>query len=341
MYSLLNIGVLRARVAVVMAAIGLISAVALGAGFPLFADTEAAGPSEVLVTSEGATIEVYTNQVSAEAVYQVLKANAANLDEIGPTLTITIDEYADAGSGYASYSANSSGQFSSRIKLVAESFVIAPNRNMGHEYGHIHGWYWRWELAGSSWDPYLEARGLLSDQRLESNYAWRAKEIYAEDYRQLLASPEAWEESRYQFNVDIPLATEVSGLQEFLCTTWQGRAASDWYRCSGAPAPGPTPTPEPTPTPTPEPTQTPTPTPTPTATPTPEPTSTPTPTPSPTPDDGSETVTLANGWRKFVAPISGATDVTVYWGKRKVPVNLVIAGQAYKAKGPVTITISQ
>ena len=338
MYSLLNIGVLRARVAVVTAAIGLISAVALGAGFPLLSDTEAAGPNEVFVSPEGVTIEVYTNQVSAEAVYQALKANAANLDEIGPTLTITIDEYADAGSGYASYSASSSGQFISRIKLVAESFVIAPNRNMGHEYGHIHGWYWRWEVAGSSWDPYLEARGLLSDRRLDRNYAWLTKEIYAEDYRQLLAAPEAWEESPYQFNVDIPLATEVSGLQEFLCTTWQGRAANDWYRCSGAPAPGPTPAPEPTPTPTPDPTPTPTTAPTPVATPAPEPTPTPTPeptptpTPTPTPDDGSVTITIANGWRSFVAPISGATDVTVYWGKRKIPVNLVVAGQTYRPR---------
>jgi hypothetical protein len=52
------------------------------------------------------------------------------------------------------------------------------------------------------------------------------------------------------------------------------------------------------------------------------------------------TVTLANGWRSFVAPITGATDVTVHWGKRKIPVDIVVATQTYKVKGPVTIIIT-
>jgi hypothetical protein len=52
------------------------------------------------------------------------------------------------------------------------------------------------------------------------------------------------------------------------------------------------------------------------------------------------TVTLRSGWRSFIAPITGATDVTVYWGKRKIPVDIVVATQTYKVKGPVTITIT-
>src|SRR3990172_311529 len=332
----------KARIVTAVAAASLVGALALMSVMLTSTRGQAATPNEVLVTPEGVRIEIYPNLVKARDVADVLKANAASLSEIGPSLTITIDEYADAGAGYASY--NAGGGFSARIKFVAESFVLAPNRNMGHEYGHVYGWYYRWKLWSGSWSSYLQARGLLGNPRLDSNYAWDVDEIFAEDYRQLLASPQAWQESLYQFNSEIPLASQVPGLQQFLCETWAGKTTNDWYRCSGSTQPEPTPTATPSPTPTPTPTPTSTPTPTPTPTPTQQPTPTPTPAPSPKAEatpapDGSATVTLGPGWQSFAAPISGATSVTVYWGKRKVPVDLVIAGQTYKAKGPVSITI--
>ncbi len=163
-------------------------------------------------------------------------------------------------------------------------------------------------------DSYLSARALFGDPRLDSSYEWRVGEIIAEDYRQLMAAPEAWSEAHFQLNRSIPLASEVPGLQEFFCTTFQGKTSNDWFRCSGDPAPDPAPTPEPEPAPE--------------------------PTAAATPDDDSVTVTIAPGWRSFTAPISGTTDVTVYDGKRKNPTHTVVAGQAYKAKGATTITIT-
>jgi len=275
----MNSGAVKARAGVAVVAVFLVSVAAVGA-LIIFRDyAEAAGASEVLVTPEGTTIEVYTKQVKAQTVHDVLKANAANLQEIGPTLTIEVRDYEQGGRNYATYSANGSGQFASRISLATHSFVMQPNSFIGHEYGHIHGWYWMWKLRGGSWGSYLKARNLLGDPRLESTYAWRAREIYAEDYEQLMASPLAWKEQPYQLNSDIPLANDVPGLLEFLCTTWAGMNVSDWYRCSGVPAPEPTPEPGPTPTSTPSP---PTPAPDPSPTPTPTPTSLPNPAPRPT-----------------------------------------------------------
>lgn len=343
-----------------LAPLGLIFVLALAAAGVVFGASAPASAvvGDEIVTPEGTKITVHTNLVTPEEVYEALKENAADLLDIGPTLTITVDEYSEGGPGFASYSANSSGEFVSRIHLVAESFAISPHANMGHEYGHIHGWYWNWQLWGGSWDAYLDARGLLGDSRLESSYGWRTKEIYAEDYRQLLASPMAWQESQYQFNNDIPAATAVPGLAQFLCTTWSNGATADWYRCSGGsgggptstpqpsdtPAPTPSPTPAPTPAPTlsPTPTATPAPTTQPTATPTSTPVSTPTPTPtpSPSPTDDSTTVTIRPGWRTFTAPMSGHTDVTVYSRKHKDPTQTVVAGSSYSVKGPLTITIT-
>lgn len=350
---LMNISVAKARAVMTAAAICLLSTAALGGVLLSRSQTEAAGPYEVFVTPAGTTIEVYTSQVKAQTVYDVLNVSAASLDRIGPTLTIQVRDYEDGGRNYATYSASSSGQFISRISLATHSFVMQPNAFMGHEYGHIHGWYWRWKLWDGSWNPYLDARNLLGEPRLESSYAWRAKEIYAEDYEQLLASALAWDEQPYQLNSDIPLASQVPGLLEFLCTTWTGMADSDWYRCPGAPAPEPTPEPDPTPTATPTPTSlpdptstpdpTPTrtmPTPTPTPTPNPTPTATPMPTPTPAPENDSVTIAVRPGWRTFHAPVTGDTSVTVYREKGKGPTLRVESGKAYWVKGPVKITIT-
>ncbi len=355
MHSLKNPCVPKARRGLTVAAVCLLVAVVALTTLALTrSQSEAATPNQVLVTPEGTTIEVYTNQVSAQAVHDLLLRNGLD-SEVGKTLQIV--RVWDSGGNSAALGYNFlNGKWvpTASMRLSAEGLARYPNFILGHEFGHVFAHHYLWTLGDGTWDSYLQARGLLGDPRLNSSYEWRDTEIFAEDYRQLLASLEAWQEVPSQLNRQIPLASDVPGLQAFLCTAFQGKARNDWFRCSSGPATEPTPAPEPTPeptptqnpTPTPVPTPTPTPVPTPTPKPTPEPTSTPTPSPEPTPtpvsppDDGSETVTLGKGWRSFVAPISGATDVTVYWGKRKNPVDLVVAGQTYKVKGPVTITIT-
>ncbi len=318
---LMNISRVKARAVMTAAAISLLSATALGAMFLSSSQSQAATLYDVLVTPEGTTIEMYTTRVSAQTIYDTFQRNGLDA-QVGKTLTVRV--YDSGGTGATlGVGLSPDGDFTptAYIGVAADYFLRHPNFVVGHEYGHVWGHYYRWTIWNGSWDTYLLARDLYGDPRLDSSYRWRITEILAEDYRQLLAAPEAWSELPDQLNKEIPLASEVPALQDFFCTTFQGKTSNDWFRCSGDPAPEPRP--EPTAEPTPEATPAPTPEPTP-----------------PPPDDGSETVTLGPGWRSFVAPISGATDVTVYWGKRKTPVDLVVSGQTYKAKGPVTITIT-
>lgn len=324
----MNISRVKVRAVMTTVAICLLSASALSAVLLSRSQSQAATLHDVLVTPEGTTIEMYTSQVSPQTIYDTFKRNGLDA-EVGRTLTIRV--YDSGGTG-ATLIASDSSEPRAYILLAANYFSDWPNFVVGHEYGHVWAHYYRWVVWNGDWDPYLRARGLLGDPRLDSSYEWRIGEIIAEDYRQLMAAPEAWSEAHFQLNREIPLASEVPGLQEFFCNTFQGKTSNDWSRCSGDPVSEPAPTPEPTPEPTPDPT--PEPTPEPTSDPTPEPT------PAPTPDDGSVTVTMAPGWRSFSAPISGITDVTVYYGKRKDPTNTVVAGDTYRAKGPITITIT-
>ncbi len=307
--------------------------------------TEASSPVDVLTTPEATVIEMYTNRVTAQEVYDVFLANGLDA-EVGTTLTIRVF---DTGGTGATLIAGDGLEPRAYVGLAADRFLESPNFVVGHEYGHVWAHYYRWVAWDGSWDSYLGARGLLGDPRLDSSYEWRVGEIIAEDYRQLLAAPEAWSEAPFQLNRAIPQASEVPGLLEFFCTTFQRKTSNEWFRCSGASPPEPTPSPTPTPTPTP--TRTPTPTPTPSPTPTPEPTATPTPTPiptvtpTPTPEPGGDTVaivTIPKGWHSFVAAISGHANPHVYEkdkGKR-VSTHNVAQGRPYWAKGPVQIRIT-
>src|SRR3989304_9895786 len=102
MHFLKKIAASKARNVTAVAAVSLVGALAL-MSVMFTSQGQAATPNEVLVTPEGVRIEIYTNLVRARDVADVLKANAASLGEIGPSLTITVDEDADAGAGYASY----------------------------------------------------------------------------------------------------------------------------------------------------------------------------------------------------------------------------------------------
>jgi cell division protein FtsN len=200
----------------------------------LVTEAQAATLQDSMTTPEGTKIESYTTLVTAQEIYDVLKANAASLSgEIGPTLTVKVgDDFLNQTTH--SYSG---GSFVATVTMHTDSFVpsapwfYAANFTTGHEYGHVFGHYYRHTVWGSSWVEYQKARGIFGDPRLESEYRWKTSEIFAEDFRQLLAAPEAWSEGPYQGNIDIPLATEIEGLQEFLCTTYQEKSGNNWPRC--------------------------------------------------------------------------------------------------------------
>ena len=185
-----------------------------------------------MTTPEGTKIEIYSTQVTAQEIYDVFKRNGLDA-EVGKTLKLV--KVQDDGYVYASMGTigTSQGQIPfATIYLVASYLLQYPDLWVGHEYGHVFGWHYKWTVWNGSWSAYHDARGLTGDPRLESSYSWSTDEIFAEDYRQLLAAPEAWTDAPYQGNWNIPLATEVPGLQDFLCTTFQGKTSNSWHRCT-------------------------------------------------------------------------------------------------------------
>jgi len=89
-----------------------------------------------------------------------------------------------------------------------------------HEYGHAWSLYYAYIVQQDpSLRAYLDARGLWGDARLDSSYPWSAREMIAEDYRQLFGTPSA--RAATQLNREIPSAADVPGLEAFLRTTFQ------------------------------------------------------------------------------------------------------------------------
>lgn len=298
---------------------------------------------QTLITAEGVTINVYSDGVSAQQVYETLLANGLQAH-----VKLTQVDVVDAGMTMASvgggcypedYAVQGCWVYNAKIQLRDDLFLARPNYAVGHEYGHVWENYNRWTFWQGKFGAYLEARGLLGDDRLGSSKCWQPYEIIAEDYRQLFGAGEALELS--QCNKDIPAAKDVPGLRDFLALTWtNGNPPPNYGGLTATPAPAPTPSPSPAPTPAPAPTAEPTPAPTPEPAPTPA--ATPSPTPSPAPSGAmSVTVDVGKGWQTFVAPVSGSTDIAVYLSKGgRFPTYWVQLGSTYWLKGPATVTIT-
>lgn len=104
------------------------------------------------------------------------------------------------------------------IQVTDDNFLATPNFSLGHEYGHVWANYWAWTNWQGSYNAYLEARGLLGDDRVGSTGCWTAAEMIAEDYRRLFGAGEAL--TLAECNRYIPLAENVPGLRNFLALTW-------------------------------------------------------------------------------------------------------------------------
>ena len=305
-----------------------------------------AGATQTMVTPEGVTINVYTDQVSAQQVYDVLKANGLETRVNLATVNIR-----DTGFTYASVGADCvNGQCMpapAHIYINVGNWLDAgygDHLATGHEYGHVWENYYRWTYWQGSFDAYLAARGLTGDPRLGSSHCWQPYEMAAEDYRALFGSPEA--RSIGRCNKDIPAADQVPGLRDWLARTFtNGNPPLNYMSGTGAsPTPTPTGAPNPTISATSVPTVTPAATPTPTAaiTPSSQGMSSPSPTvPSASPETCRVSVPSGKGWSTFSSPCGGRTDITVYKTKgTKQPTNSVAAGANYWAKGPVVVTIT-
>jgi hypothetical protein len=99
------------------------------------------------------------------------------------------------------------------------NWLDSGDRTLFHEYGHAWSQYYYYMVQE---DPtltgYLQARGLYGDARVGSTYAWSPDEMIAEDYRQLFGTPNA--QTGGQLNTDIPPASQVAGLRDYLSTTF-------------------------------------------------------------------------------------------------------------------------
>ena len=105
--------------------------------------------------------------------------------------------------------------YSATLNVAWSFWLSTGDTELFHEYGHAWSMY---NAYIAQQDPtlngYLKARGLDNDSRISSNVYWNPQEMIAEDYRQLFGTTNA--QSRPQANREIPVATNVVGLREYL-----------------------------------------------------------------------------------------------------------------------------
>lgn len=183
------------------------------------------GPVE-WVSPEGVTIVIDSaGDWTVERIYQMLLQNALDLDLIGPTLTIKVQDK-DLSSTTAGVASGPGGYYdfsaTMHLKGVDSSFADKPDAILAHEYGHAWSLYHLYLTQQGHWSAWLEFRGIAGDPRLDTTYPWTKMEMIAEDYRLLFSTPTALAQWPGQMNSDISDAREVPGLADFLQNVWGG-----------------------------------------------------------------------------------------------------------------------
>lgn len=200
-----------------------------------------ASPLTSFTGPSGVRVESYDDAVTAREVHDALARGTL----VGPeaaTVTIRFDHGSspitltsvEGGPGsYANYRAE--------VRIPWLSWLDQGDRVLFHEYGHAWSLYYAYTARqDTSLAGYLQARGISpSDPRLDTSHAWSRREMIAEDYRQLFAPASA---AGGQENGEIPAASAVPGLREYLAGAFREPAAAD---------PDPEPDPQPAPAPAP------------------------------------------------------------------------------------------
>lgn len=197
------------------------------------ADTITTAPATqgTWTSPEGAVIEVNsagTNPATGKLwtiadIYKLLLENSAaagDLNKIAPSLTIRVqDVYMSSAntSAVGSSSEYTSVQTLMWLKGSANTtFSLIPDAVFAHEYGHAWTMYHHYLSEGGDWNPYLRARGLAGDPRIESSYSWSRGEIIADDYRLLFGSAASLTQRPNHLNSDISEPADVPGLRDFM-----------------------------------------------------------------------------------------------------------------------------
>jgi hypothetical protein len=176
--------------------------------------TDPKAPFSTYVGSNGLQVKSYDDVVAAKTIYDRLMSGVL----VGAEARFTTIRFDFAPTGSTSTTAYSTGgvytSYAATSNVSFDSWLDGDD-GLFHEYGHA------WSLYNAymvQQDPtltaYLRARGLAGDPRVGTSYAWNAREMIAEDYRELFGTPSA--RAVTQMNRDIPDAKDVPGLAAFL-----------------------------------------------------------------------------------------------------------------------------
>ncbi len=185
------------------------------------------------VSPEGVQLNVSTaGPWTISKVYSILTANALDLDKLGPTLTVNVQD--TVASSTTTSVTLSGGRYTGwkatiYLKGINSTFAVGPDDIETHEYGHAWASYWRYAAQAGSWGVFQRARWtvadgsvtLANDSRTDSSYTWSTDEIMADDYRYLFGTAAAVSQ-RAHLNTTLPDPRTVPFLRETLLGAWRG-----------------------------------------------------------------------------------------------------------------------
>lgn len=180
--------------------------------------TDAAAPLSTYAGPSGLRVESFNDVVSAREVHDAAVQGMVGAEARFVTIRFDLGPNSSTVAGWQ----GSPGSFSSYSAICYDNYVSwldGGDQGVSHEYGHAWSLYYDTVVRQEgTFASYLQARGLAGDARVNSSDVWSARELIAEDYRQLLGSANAG--AATQMNRDIPPAAAVPGLREFLATTF-------------------------------------------------------------------------------------------------------------------------
>jgi hypothetical protein len=182
--------------------------------------THTSDPISSYVGPTGLRTESFNDVVTAREVHDTLTAHAL----VGEESAHVLIRFGLTPGSYATYDVSGTPgyyyRYAAELYVSYRSWVESGDEILTHEYGHGWSQYYAYLLhQDPQFTNYVQARGLDSDPRVGTSYEWDPAEMIAEDYRQLFGSPNA--RRAPQTNRDIPAASEVDGLEEFLRETYR------------------------------------------------------------------------------------------------------------------------
>ncbi|MGH2919323.1 MAG: SdrD B-like domain-containing protein [Solirubrobacteraceae bacterium] len=185
---------------------------------PIVRSTDVSSPLSSYTGANGLRVSSYDDVVPAKDIYDAVMRGTVGPEARFVTIRFDFSPYASTVAGWQ----GAPGSYSNYAAICYDNYISWLNEGdvgVSHEYGHAWSLYYDTIVQQEgTLASYLKARGLFGDPRVDATYPWEAREMIAEDYRQLLGSPTA--RTAPQMNREIPPAAQVAGLNDFLTTTF-------------------------------------------------------------------------------------------------------------------------